>query len=60
MGTPGFVRVEGLGGGGAGFADDFGGGLVVAEAEEGSLANEVVGGPGGKANLRDEGGLDPV
>ena len=42
------------------FAADFGGGLVFAEALEGGLADEVVGGPGGEADLRDERGLDPV
>ena len=48
-----------FGGDGGCFADDFGRFLVFAEAEEGSLADEVFRGPGGEANLGDEGGLDP-
>ena len=49
----------GFGGDGGGFARDFGGGFVFAEAEEGGLADEVVGGPGGEADLGYELGADP-
>jgi len=49
----------GLGSYGGGFAHDFGGGFVFTEAEEGGLADEVVGGPGGEADLGDEGGVNP-
>ena len=52
------ARLDGFGGGH--FAGDFRGRLVFAEAEEGGLADEVVGGPGGEADLGDEFGLDPV
>ena len=49
-----------LGGGGGGCSrrtsED---GLVFAEAEEGGLADLVVGGPGGEADLGDGGGADP-
>ena len=44
-----------FGGWGGGFLDYFGGGFVFAEAEEGGLAELVVGGPGGEADLGDEG-----
>ncbi len=60
LGVFGGVGALGFGCGGWGFADDFGGGFVFAEAEEGGLADEVVGGPGGEADLGDEGGADPV
>jgi len=53
------ARTFGLRSDGGGFAHDFGGGLVFAEAEEGGLSDEVVGGPGGEADLGDEGGLNP-
>ncbi len=55
----GVFWAAGFGRGGGDFAADFGGGLVFAEAEEGGLADEVVGGPGGEADLGDERGLDP-
>jgi hypothetical protein len=58
MGHPGLCG--GFWGGGGCFAEDFGGGLVFAEAEEGGLANEVVGGPGGEADLSYELWFDPV
>src|SRR5580698_2429812 len=35
-------------------ASNFDGGFVFAEPEEGGLANEIVCGPGGESNLRDE------
>ena len=44
---------------GGGLLDDLGGGFVFAEAEEGGLAELVVRGPGGEADLGDEGGSDP-
>ena len=36
------------------------GGFVFAEAFEGSLSDEVVGGPGGEGDLRHEFGVDPA
>ena len=48
-----------FGGGGGGFAPDFAGVLVFAEAEEGGLAELLIGGPGGEADLGDQGGLNP-
>ena len=53
------MRQRRCGWGGGIFAVDFGGGFVFAEAFEGGLADEVVGGPGGEVDLGDELGFDP-
>jgi hypothetical protein len=47
------------GGYGGFFTGDFGGRFVFAEAEEGGLADEVVGGPGGETDLGYEGRFYP-
>jgi hypothetical protein len=51
--------VFGFGRYGGGFARYLVGGFIFAEAEEGGLAEEVVGGPCGETDLGDEDGTDP-
>ena len=59
-GVSGGVGALGFGSDRGSFARDFGGRLVFTQAEKGGLADEVVGRPGGEADLGDEGGLDPI